>query len=203
MFPRFAVLALTLSLAAFVPAGAMAAPTVTGPGAFVNELGNEVIHMLGNADLPAAEREREFRRLFVKGFDIDRISQFVLGRHWRTATEAQRAEYQRLFSDYIVSAYLLRLSHYSGESFIIKDARTDTSGESVVHSMVERENRPPVRVDWRVRGPDSEYKIIDVVVEGVSMAITHRSEFAAVIQNGGGSIDALLDALRRRPGAPR
>ena len=203
MFRRFTVFALTLSLAAFAPVAARAAPTDTGPGAFVNELGNEVIHMLGNADLPPAEREREFRRLFLKGFDIDRISQFVLGRHWRTATEAQRAEYQRLFGDYIVCAYLQRLNQYSGESFVIKDARTDASGESVVHSMVERDNRPPVRVDWRVRGPDSEYKIIDVVIEGVSMAITHRSEFAAVIQQGGGSITALLDALRRRPGAPR
>ena len=57
MFPRFAILALTLGLAAFAPAGSMAAPTDTGPGAFVNELSNEVIHMLGNAGLPPAERE--------------------------------------------------------------------------------------------------------------------------------------------------
>jgi phospholipid transport system substrate-binding protein len=197
------VLALGLSLSVFAPAAATAAPTDSGPGAFVNELGNDVIHMLGNAQLPPAQRESEFRRLFLKGFDVDRISQFVLGRHWRTATDAQRAEYQRLFSDYIVGAYMLRLNQYSGEQFIIKDTRTDANGESVVHSMVERDNRPPVRVDWRVRGADSDFKIIDVVVEGVSMAITHRSEFAAVIQSGGGSITALLDALRRRPGQPR
>lgn len=203
MFPRLAFLALTLCLAAFAPAASKAAPSDTGPGAFVNSLSNEVMDMLGNADLPRAERESEFRRLFSKGFDIDRISQFVLGRHWRTATEAQRAEYQRLFRDYIVNAYLLRLNQYSGETFMIKDVRTDANGESVVHSLVERDHGPPVRIDWRVRGADSDYKIIDVVVEGVSMAITHRSEFAAVIQNGGGSIDALLDALRRRPGVQR
>lgn len=203
MLLRFAALALTICLTAFAPAAVTAAPTDSGPGAFVNELSNDVIQMLGNSALPAAEREVQFRRLFTKGFDVDRISQFVLGRHWRTATEAQRAEYQRLFSDYIVGAYMLRLNQYSGEAFIIKDARTDANGESVVHSMVERDNRPPVRVDWRVRAADSDFKIIDVVVEGVSMAITHRSEFAAVIQSGGGNITALLDALRRRPGTPR
>ncbi len=54
----------------------------------------------------------------------------------------------------------------------------------------------PVRVDWRVHDIDSSYKIRDVLVEGISMSVTHRDEFSAVIRNHGGNVDGLLDALR-------
>ena len=64
--------------------------------------------------------------------------------------------------------------------------------------MIESPNGSSIRVDWRVRLNDGEYKIVDVVIEGVSMVITHRSESASVIQHGGGRVQALIDALRQQ-----
>lgn len=172
------------------------------PKAFIQDLGSEAIEVLSNGGLNADQREREFRRLFVKNFDVPRIGQFVLGRFWRTATESQRREYLQLFQDFVIKAYASRLQQYSGETLTVKDSRSENDGESVVHTIIESPaGGPPTRVDWRVRRDDGGFKIIDVVVEGVSMAITHRSEFASVIQNGGGRVDALLDALRKRSGA--
>ena len=63
---------------------------------------------------------------------------------------------------------------------------------------IVRPNGPPVRVDWRVRKNGETLKVVDVIAEGISMLITQRDEFAAVIQNSGGKVDALIDRLRRR-----
>lgn len=191
-----AVLALGLNLAR--PAAAASPEAANG---FIKTLGSEAISVLADKSKTQADREAAFRKLFVQSFDIDAISQFVLGRYWRTATEAQRVEYQKLFQSFIVSSYAAKLGQYSGERFIVRDARTEPDGDSVVPSQVERtDGGPPVRVEWRLKGPDNAPKIIDVIVEGVSMAVTHRSEFASVIQNNGGNVDALLNALKKRAG---
>ncbi len=190
-----AVLALGLTFAQ--PAAAVS-PDVASQ--YIRKLGAEAISVLADKSKTQADREAIFQKLFVQSFDIDEISQFVLGRYWRTASEAQRAEYQKLFQTFIVSSYAAKLGQYSGEKFTVREGRVD-DGDVVVSSQVERtDGGPPVRVDWRLKGPDNAPKIIDVVVEGVSMRLTHRSEFATVIQNNGGNVDALLTALRKRSG---
>jgi phospholipid transport system substrate-binding protein len=191
-------LALASGLAALPMLAAAQAATENGADVFVRGLGSDAIRLLSNKSLDEAQRESEFRRILLKGFDVDNISRFVLGRFWRQATEGQRIEYRRLFEDYIVKAYAVRLGEYSGETFVVKDARPAEDGDIVVYSEIDRANGPPVRVEWRCRKTSEGYKITDVVVEGVSMALTQRQEFASVIQNGGGNISALLDQLRKK-----
>jgi phospholipid transport system substrate-binding protein len=122
----------------------------------------------------------------------------VLGRFWRQATDQQKAEFRKLFEDYVVKSYANRLSQYSGETLSIKETRPSEEGEVLVTSQIDRPNGPPVRIDWRCRAEGENYKIIDVVVEGISMAITQRQEFASVIQNSGGNVQALIDQLRAK-----
>src|ERR1051325_1880163 len=101
---------LILVLAAF------AAPSwaaIGQAGKFVSDLGAEALRVLANGT-PNSQRENEFRRLFLKNFDVDWISKFVTGNHWRTATDADRTEFRKLFEDYVVAAYTARLSAYSG-----------------------------------------------------------------------------------------
>jgi phospholipid transport system substrate-binding protein len=186
-----------------VVTGAVAAegpgPATANAEELVRSLGFEAINVLSNKSLTPADREKEFRRLFVKGFAVDRIGQFTLGRYWRTATDAEKIDYRELFRDYVVRTYLIRFNLYSGETLKISNSRPVKEGEMVVESVIERPSgKPPVRVDWIVVNTDGEDKIVDVVVQGVSMSITHRQEFAAVIQNGGGQVAALLSALRQR-----
>lgn len=193
-------LIVTAASLAVVSSWRVSAATPEAASAFISKLGGEAISVLSDKGMTTTQREDTFRRLFISSFDIDAISQFVLGRYWRTATEAQRAEYQKLFTDFIVASYANKLGQYSGEKFVVKEARNDTDGDSIVQSVIERPdpNAPPVKVEWRMRGSDADPKITDVVVEGVSMALTHRSEFASVIQNGGGNVEALLNALRKK-----
>src|SRR6185295_1139960 len=97
-----------------------------------------------------------------------------------------------------VAAYSARLSNYSGEQFQVKD-EVPAGDDTMVNSQIVRPSGPPVRVEWRVRKQsDGSLKIV-VVVEGVSMTITQRSEFASVMQQGGG-LAALNARLRDKVG---
>ncbi|SLN32412.1 MlaC/ttg2D family ABC transporter substrate-binding protein [Oceanibacterium hippocampi] len=163
---------------------------------FVADLGREAITLLTEQERSTDERRADFDRILTSYFDLDSISRFVLGRHWRVATEAQRDEFRTLFRQFVIKAYAERLSAYSGEEFTVKGARDDNGKGYIVESRIERQNGPPVRVDWRLRERDEGLRIVDVVVEGVSMAITQRADFNAAIAAEGGKVDGLLKRLR-------
>src|SRR6185312_392300 len=169
------------------------------PQAFVNELGTQAIRVLGPS-IPPPQRLARFRELFRNDFDIAGIGQFVLGRYWRTATPAEQQEFLRLFQEYIVQAYSARLGEYGGEPFRVTGSR-NAGGEIVVASQVVRQNGAPVSVDWHLIDQGGALKITDVYVGGVSMKVTERDEFGAVIQRNVGQVEALLAQLRKKVGS--
>jgi phospholipid transport system substrate-binding protein len=187
-------------LAVLLPLGAPARAT-NDPASFITDLGTRAIGVL-TSGLSDSEREKQFRALFEEGFDVPEISRFVLGPNWRTATEAQRQEFTKLFETYVVHAYSVRFSAYAGQKLKVGSSRPEGDNAAVVQSQIAlpNSNQPPVRVDWRVTGKGGAYKITDVTVEGVSMALTERQEFASVIQRNGGQVDALLKLLREKTG---
>jgi phospholipid transport system substrate-binding protein len=165
---------------------------------FVTELGQKTLEII-NQKPPRAERDRRFRAVLHEGFDLDALSRFVLGPHWRTATDAQRAEFRKLFEDWIVSAYGARFSEYSGEQFRVLGQRPESDTITLVNSQIIRPaGGPPIRVDWRVAKHGQTFKIADVVVEGISLMVTQRQEFSSVIQRNGGQLEALLKILREK-----
>jgi phospholipid transport system substrate-binding protein len=182
---------------AFVAAPAGADDANSAASAFMQSLGSEAIAELTNPDVAQPEREARFRTLLDQHFDVPAIAKFTLGRYWRTATDEQRAEFSKLFEDFIVQSYSTRFSEYHGESFQVAGSTTDQTGITVVHSKIDMPSSEDIRVDWHLRPRDASFAIVDIVVEGVSMAVTQRSEFASVIQSRGG-VAGLLDALRAK-----
>jgi phospholipid transport system substrate-binding protein len=160
-------------------------------------LGSKAIHELTDPAVPQPERQARFRALLDGHFDIPAIAKFTLGRYWRTATEEQRAEFIQLFEDFIVQSYSTRFAEYRGEAFQVAGSDNDDRGVTIVHSRIDMPSSEDVRVDWHLRPRDGSFAIVDIVVEGVSMAVTQRSEFASVIQSRGG-VAGLLDALRAK-----
>jgi phospholipid transport system substrate-binding protein len=165
--------------------------------AFVEELGRDAMKELADRAIPPSEREARFRRLLVDRFDMPAISKFVLGRYWRSANETQRAEFQGLFVDFIVGSYAARFSDYLGEGVKVTGSGAGDGGTILVHSMIDLPSAEDIRVDWRLRGADDAFVIVDLIVEGVSLEVTQRSQFASVIQSRGG-IDGLMEALRTK-----
>jgi phospholipid transport system substrate-binding protein len=192
----FLLLAIALVPAVPAPAGASA-----DPAQFIKSMGEKAINELTGANVTEAERQERFRQLFTESFDVPTIGKFVLGRYWRTATDAERAEFLKLFEDFIVKSYAVRFADYAGESFDVQNTTGAADGASVVHSRINRKGAETIRVDWRVQQSQDRLAITDVIVEGVSMAVTQRSEFASVIQSKGGKVAGLIDALRAKTGA--
>lgn len=166
------------------------------PRAFIGQLGAQALQVLGPGVHPAHRLER-FRTLFNQDFDIPGIGRFVLGRYWRVATPAEQQEFLALFQEYVVRAYSARLGEYGGEPFRVTGARA-AGTETVVSSEILRPNGNRIEVDWYLADYGGRYKITDVYVGGVSMKVTQRDEFAAVIQRSGGQVQGLLAQLRQK-----
>lgn len=185
---------LALAALAFSLAQPHAARAET-PTDFISTLGDAAIGMLADDALADAERIGLFRDLMVERFDLPLMSRFILGVHWRRASAEQRDEYSVLFEAFIVQIYSSRLGNYGGQTLRIKSTRT-AGTDTVVSSEILGPGAPTVRVDWRVRGEAGNYKVVDIIIEGVSMVITQRDEFASVIRRSGGKLDGLLARLR-------
>lgn len=168
----------------------------SGAQKFVDNMGQRAIGFLGSPKLTQVQKEQKFRRLLRNSFDMRTIGRFALGRYWRTSTPAQQKEYQRLFEDMVVDVYAARFSEYKGQALEVSEVRKDGSKDSVVTSHIVPDSGSKIRVDWRVRYKQGKYKIVDVIIEGVSMSLTQRSDFSSVIQRGGGKLQALLVHLR-------
>ncbi len=165
--------------------------------AFIQELGNDAIKELTDPAISQSEREVRFSRLLNDHFDMAAISKFALGRYWRSTSEAQRAEFQQLFADFIVGSYSVRFSEYMGEGFKVAGSSAEGGGTIRVHSKIDMSSSEDIRVDWLLHRAADDFFIVDIIVEGVSMGVTQRSEFASLIQNRGG-VAGLMEALRTK-----
>lgn len=165
---------------------------------FVAKMTSDGIGFLADSALSAEAQKAELRKLLNHNFDMSTIARFSLGRYWRSASEAQRQEYMRLFNAMILDVYSARFSEYQGQQIEVVGSRREGERDILVHSLLKQEGGgPDVKLDWRVRSRDGRYKVIDVIVEGVSMALTQRSDFSSVVQRGGGDMEALLTHLRQ------
>jgi phospholipid transport system substrate-binding protein len=177
--------------------GAQAAVSAEAAQALIHNVGVEVLAVLRD---PALDNPQKFDRLvaLLDGpIDLEIIARLILGRHWRSASEAQQAEYLELFRAFALDNLASRLHVYDGQDFEIVGAQAVNERDAVVATRVTGGSRPPLKVDWRVRErDDGDLVAIDVIVEGVSLIVTQRSEFSAVIERRG--MDGLLAELRQR-----
>ncbi|HLG88825.1 MAG TPA: ABC transporter substrate-binding protein [Alphaproteobacteria bacterium] len=169
------------------------------PAQFVQNLGNRAMAQLTGKEIPEQEERARFRQLLNESFDVPTIGRFTVGRsYWNSATPQQQQEFINLYEGQVVNAYAKRFQDYSGEQFKVQgEQKEGDGGDTVVNSQIVRPNGgPPVSVQWRVRQEQGGPKIVDVVIQGISMAVTDRNQFAAVIQRGGNGIQSLIDALK-------
>ena len=165
---------------------------------FISSMGDRGINFLGNESMSIEAKKAEFSDLLNESFDMNTIGRFALGTYWKVATPAQQKEYLKLFNTMIVKVYSKRFSDYKGQKFTVKSSRKDSEKDYIVTSFIIPGDGPQVQVDWRVRNKGGSYRVVDIMVEGVSMSQTQRADFASVINRGGGKVDVLLNHLRQQ-----
>jgi phospholipid transport system substrate-binding protein len=186
-----ALIMLAGALAPAIPAAA------ADPTALISNLSSRVLEVLGK-DATQSQRVARFRDLLREDFAVPEIARFTLGRYWNVVTEEQRAEFVKLFEEYIAFVYSTRLAQYSGETFKVTGSRPDADGAIVSSQILRSAGAAPVKVEWRLIGRNGVYKIFDGSIDGISMAVTQRSEFESVIQRDGGQVQGLITMLRKK-----
>ena len=144
-----------------------------------------------------------FRELFREDFDVPGLGRFVLGRFWRILTPSEQQEFLGLFENYVVHIYSDRLSEYDSDGGVLRvnGSRPDPDGAIVSSEIIRGSGRgqgvQPIEVDWRLTAYNGGYKISDVIIDGISMAVTGRSELEGVAERNGGQPQAILAVMRQ------
>lgn len=205
--PQLAVLVLLGFFATPVQAADLVAVTAAKPASnneqialnFVKDTAEKGLTFLSKPNSTEEEKKAEFKQLLNNSFDMESIGRFTLGRYWNVATPAQQKEYQALFRKMVVNVYAQRFGDYKGQKFEVRSSRPVGNDDVLVSSfIVPTDGSDNIQVDWRVRNRGGSIKIVDVLVAGVSMSVTQRSDFSSVIQRGGGKLDVLIDYLKQK-----
>lgn len=162
----------------------------------IEQLGDEVLAVLEDPQRTPDDRIAVFRKLLARDLDVDLIARFALGRYWNTTDPADRDAYRAVFSHFLVQTYATRLGGLTIDDFEVVEARTVGDKDIIVRSRVDNGTKRDVRADWRLRKHDGKLLILDLSVEGISMAVMLRQEFASILRKKG--FDGLMDMLRER-----
>jgi len=165
---------------------------------FVEKVANKGVALV-TQDKTRAEKRADFDKLLADYFDMPAIGRFLVGRYWRTASAEEQQAYIEAFTQNIVYTYTARFDDYQGQEVSVTGSRED-GRFTLVNSVVQdpKGQSPDVSLDWRLHPAGDTFKVIDLVVEGVSMSVTQRQEYTSVIQSNGGKLTALTDALNKQ-----
>ena len=166
------------------------------PRTVVDATTSSVIATLADKSLSMSEKRRRVEEIVYARVDFDTLSRLVLGQGWHQLNEEQRGEFEREFKQNISATYGRNVENYENERITIVDDRQEPRGDWTVRTKIVRHGSDDISVDYRLRETDGTWKIIDVTIEGLSLASNYRSQFQEIMANG--SIDRLLTILREK-----
>jgi phospholipid transport system substrate-binding protein len=183
---------------------ALAAPASAGePTESLRRLFDEANRILLNRDATDESRLSALRRLVSGTFDARSAAALALGPEWQARTPVEREEFSRLYADVVESAYLGGVGararvHDDGIRVVFESEAIDR-GEATVVTSLETRTGAAVPVEYRMRRGDGGWAVVDVIVEGLSLAANYRAQFLRVLQNG--TYADLLTRLREKASA--
>ena len=145
--------------------------------------------------MPLSSKAAYFHRMIHQDFDLTGICRFVLGPYWRVASPAEQHKFRNLFADRLVRFYGRQLAQSGGGDFVVSGSRP-SADDVIVTSQIIRSQGAPIIVDWRLGVTNGLYKIEDVAIDGVSMALAQRSQIAALMARAGGQFGMVLATMR-------
>tara|TARA_R110002167_G_scaffold252131_2_gene458428 strand:- start:344 stop:1120 length:777 start_codon:yes stop_codon:yes gene_type:complete len=161
----------------------------------VRQLAHDALALVNDPSLSDESRQIKFRQLVMRDFDLALIAKFAIGRHWRGASPEQRQAYVAAFTDHLLASYTGHLRNADLSAIDVVGTRGAGKRDVMVETRVLRNSGQPLTLIWRLRPREGQFRIIDIVAEGVSLALTKRQEFAAIIGAGGNDLDGLIRKL--------
>ena len=192
-------LAVFLTSFLFFAHAAHAATTPNQAENFIKEVTKTGIEQIINSDVSQAEKDQRFEKLFNKYLDLDFIGRFVLGRYWKTSTPQQRKDFINAYRELNIKTWSKRFDEFKGKSFNFNGTSPSNSANQIfVNTTVNMGEGAPAKVVWRVKDTNGELKVVDIIIENVSLAITARNEYTAYIKKAPKGVDDLIADLKKR-----
>ena len=163
---------------------------------FVSNFADSAIDILSDNDTLEGEKNSKFTDLVMSAIDLNLISKFVLSKTWKNATDDQKERYIQAFKNYFINSYANKLDQYSGEQVEVVDAE-EAGKYVIVNSFIYREGTDTLKINlkWRLLNKNSEIKIIDLNIEGISLIIAQREEFQSFLANNEGDLEKLIEKI--------
>lgn len=167
------------------------------PDQLVKKTADDVIEVIkSDKDIQAGNQQKIFalaEEKILPNFDFEKVSRLVLGKNWTKASAEQKTAFQAEFKDLLLRTYATALSKYKNQTIEYKPFRMDSDAEvASVKTAIQQPGGDPISVDYTLGKKGEDWKVFDIVIEGVSLVTNYRSQFAQEIRTNG------LDSLNKK-----
>jgi phospholipid transport system substrate-binding protein len=143
---------------------------------------DNVVAILANKTLQLQERQAKIRQAVLQRFSFDEMAQRALAQHWRTLTPPQRQEFVGLFTDLLEGSYITRVANSNPGPQSVRYVKEDINNDqAAVHTEIGNERDAPATVEYRLLHKNGDWKVYDIVIEGVSLVNNYRTQFHTII----------------------
>ncbi|WP_233346217.1 MlaC/ttg2D family ABC transporter substrate-binding protein [Hyphomonas pacifica] len=167
--------------------------------AYVQKNASEVLASLNDPSLSAEERTEKFNTYMDEFTDMTAVSNFAIGKYARRFSDDELTRYRKVFREYALAVYENELDDYRGEAVVVKDSVDRSPTDSIVNTVIKRQDGKDMDVRWRVLSRDGKYQVVDVALnlDGnlIWLAIEQRAQFLALLDRTNGSADALIEKI--------
>ena len=172
-----------------------------GPEELVKKITQDVLEAIkSDKQLAAGDRQRAIKlaeEKILPHVDFEEATRLALGRGWAQANPEQKKKLVQEFRNMLVRTYSNAIGAYQDQTMKVMPVRMKPGDNEVtVHNQFIRPGGKPVLIDYSMRKTDKGWKVYDIVVEGVSLVLTYRSEFDQVVKQEG--IDGLIKRLSQK-----
>ena len=166
------------------------------PDVFVQSTVNRASQILSK-NISKEEKIDELKNIAKETVDIKGVGFYSLGSTRKTLDDNQKKQYLLLFENYFLKSFSSRLSEYTNPEIDVTNKEVLNKNYTIVNSiLVATENRPEVKIDWRIYTKNPNNPLIrDLIIEGLSLARTQKEEFASILNSNDGDINALFKTL--------
>ena len=166
------------------------------PDVFVQSTVNRASEALNNK-YSKKEKIKKLKEIASETVDIKGIGYYTLGAYRKNISDDQIKKYNTLFEQYFLKSFSSRLAEYSNPEIEVTSKKELNKNYTMVSSkLVATEQRPEVKIDWRIYTKNPENLLIrDLIIEGLSLARTQKEEFSSIIESNDGDINALFATL--------
>ena len=154
-----------------------------------------VVTILANPTLQPPERRTQIRHVVLQRFGFEEMAQRTLAQHWRTLTPLQQHEFVVLFTDLLEGSYVNRMVNANPGSQSVRYVKeTMEQDQAAVHTEIGNPRDAPATVEYRLLRKAEDWKVYDIVIEGISLVNNYRTQFNTIITKD--SYEGLVKQMR-------